>query len=142
MRRVHFALVAAFALAGCSEVVASNAQDVSLAIDKNVYVAGESISAQLINGSDEQIGIGACDLRLEHLSAGGWATVGPESVLCIGIMYIIEPGGVRQATLPLEGTLSAGLYRLRQTVYPKTQLPTQFVRSTQFRIQASSASSR
>lgn len=135
LRRRLF-VISALVLAACSEAVAPNPAGIELAIDRPVYVAGESVSTQLINKSNESIGIGACDLRLERFSGGSWELVGPQSVLCIGIMYVIGAGGMREAILPLDAALPAGRYRLRQTIYPQTQLPTELVRSGPFQIQA------
>ena len=129
-----FSLVYLLALAGCSGSTAPQPGDVVLIPTKSVYAPGETVSAQLFNRSDEQIGFGACSVRFEHLTGSQWVLVGPEQVPCIAILYVLEPASTRMMQIPLDQTLESGTYRLRQEILPHTSLPARTIYSPEFRL--------
>ena len=135
MRRSFISpLLYMLALAGCSGSTAPKADDVVLIPTKSVYAPGETVSAQLFNRSEEQIGYGACSVRLEHLAGSQWVLIGPEQLPCIAILYVLEPTTTRMMQLPLDQTLESGTYRLRQEILPQTSLPVRRIYSPDFRL--------
>src|SRR5687767_9848620 len=93
------------ALFGCSSSTAPQTGDVVLIPTKNVYTSGETVSAQLFNRSQAQIGYGACSLRIERFQAASWVLIGREDVPCISILYVLEGGNTRIMQLQLDPTL-------------------------------------
>ena len=104
-----FPLLYLLALAGCSGSTALHANDVVLIPTKSIYAPGETISAQLFNRSEEQVGYGACSVRLEHLAGSQWMLVGPEQLPCISVLYVLEPASTRTLQVPLDQILEVQL---------------------------------
>jgi hypothetical protein len=123
------------ALAACSGATAPKADDIVLIPTKSTYAAGETVSAQLFNRSQEQVGFGACSVRVEHLAASQWVLVGPEQIPCILLLIVVEPQSTRMLQVPLDQTLEAGTYRLRQDILPRTNLPSRRIYSPEFQLQ-------
>jgi hypothetical protein len=134
MRRFVFPLLSLLVLAGCSDSTASRTDDVLLVPTMNVYAPGESVSALLFPRSEQQIGYGACSVRLEHLTGSQWTLVGPEEVGCIMVLYVLEPASARTIQVPLSRTLEPGTYRLRQEILPGTRLPARMIHSPEFQV--------
>lgn len=135
MNRYFVSPLLVLALSGCSGSTTPQTSDVVLVPTKNLYTSGETVSAQLFNRSQEQIGYGACSLRIERFEAAGWVLIGPEQVPCIAILYVLEGGNARILQLQLDPTLGAGIYRLRHEILPHTSLPVRYIRSPEFRLQ-------
>jgi hypothetical protein len=119
---------------GCSALSGPSAPDMLLVPTESLYAPGDTVSAELVNRSDEQVGHGACALRLEHLAGGRWTLVGPEEVPCIAILYVLQPGATHVLRLHLDPTLKSGIYRLRAEILRRTSLPADYIRSPQFRL--------
>jgi hypothetical protein len=135
VNRSLYALLYVLALPACSHSTAPQPSDVVLIPTKSLYTSGETVSAQLFNRSEEQIGYGACSLRLEHLAGSQWVLIGPEQVPCDLILYVLDPASTRIMQLPLDKALESGRYRLRQEILPQTNLPARKVHSPEFRLQ-------
>jgi hypothetical protein len=103
---------------------------------RTAYVPGDTVQAQLLNRSGDRIGYGACSLSLEQQTASGWIRVSPRPGACIGILYVLEPGGRRDQLQVLDAALPPGTYRLRQEVMPHTSLPERSVLSPVFSVRA------
>ena len=88
------------------------APEVALIASESLYAPGDTLSAELINRSDEAVGYGACSLRLEHLGGRTWSLVGPEEVPRIDVLSLPQPGGTRVLRLYLDPILEPGTYRL------------------------------
>ena len=136
MPKFRWGLLIIAALSGCSEPSGPGLEKVTLAPDREAYAPGETVSAELFNGSDIELGIGLCGLRVEQEVGSQWTLVGPFSLRCLDPMLGIGPGSRYVQTLRLDPDLAGGVYRLRQEIYPGTSLPTRFIRSPAFRLQA------
>jgi hypothetical protein len=121
---------------GCSQATAPTAAGVDLLPEHTVYAPGDTVQAQLLNRSSDPIGYGACSLSLEQQTASGWIRVSPHPGTCIGILYVLEPGGRRAQLQVLDAALPPGTYRLRQQVMPHTSLPERNVFSPVFTVRA------
>jgi hypothetical protein len=136
MRRLRWEVLVIGAVLGCSEPSGPHLENVILTPDREAYTPGQTISADLFNGTDIEIGLGWCDLRLEQQIGTDWTLVGPPGLPCLDGMWAIGPGRRIEQTLELDPQLAPGAYRLRQEIMPYTSHPTRFVRSAAFRIEA------
>ena len=100
---------------------------------KESFISGERAEVVLLNRSEEHVGYGACEPRLERRTRSGWALIGPKNVICIAIMYVLPPGGSTEFAMETSN-LEAGTYRFRMEVFPDTNLPTQMIRSASFEV--------
>lgn len=136
MHRSLFGLILIAALSACSAPAGPSARGVQVTLTKSLYAPGEVISGELVNGSDQDIGYGACSLHLQRLVGTRWVFVGPQPAPCIDILYVLAPGSRR--AIQLQVTLEPGRYRLRQEVLPGTSLPIRSVHSPEFRVENAS----
>jgi hypothetical protein len=123
----------------CSNLLEeSEESDVLLVTDRTEYVHGDTMEVQFINNSDESVGYGACSRSLERRIGGEWRPVFDEPQACIMILYVLKPGERRIERQPVDATLPAGTYRLRQRIMPGTNLPEKSIFSPVLTIRASS----
>lgn len=120
--------------AGCSDSTGLGNSNVVLIPTKNVYSPSETVSAQLFNRSEEQIGYGTCSLRVEQLAGGRWNLIGPAEVACDALLIVLAPTSTRVMQLQLDPTLESGTYRLRLEILPNTNLPVRYIYSPEFRL--------
>jgi|SRR5687767_2771539 len=131
MTKKPVGIVFAFALfLGCSGTT-DPYSNVTVVPSKGVYMAGELVTADIVNGSNETIGYGACALRLERREGSSWVLVGPEQLPCIDILYILESNATATRQVPIDKSSPAGTYRVRATIFPGTHLPTRDIRSAE-----------
>src|SRR5688500_8674806 len=96
----------ALVVAACGSVTGAS-EEVRLVLQQPAYLPGETVRAQFINQSEDQVGYGACSLNLERRVGGGWVKLEPLQ-LCVSILYVLEPGETREVRLPLDATLENG----------------------------------
>ncbi len=121
----------------CSNLLeASEELDVLLVTDRTEYVHGDTMEVHFINNSDEEVGYGACSRMLERRTGGQWKPVYDEPQICIMILYVLKPGERRVGRQPVDATLPAGTYRLRQSIMPGTTLPEKSIFSPVLTIRA------
>ena len=104
-------------LTSCAEPTASISRadsEAAIITTKTNYALGETVSAQLFNRSDRQLGYGACAVSLEKRYEGNkWLHVWPTSGGCIAILYVLDANSSRMLNTRLDSKLSSGVYRLR-----------------------------
>jgi hypothetical protein len=105
---------------------------VTVAALANEYAPGQMVDARLFNGSNEAIGYGACALRLERRQGNAWVLVGPEMVPCIDILYILDSNASVTIQTRIDKSVPIGIYRVRATIYPRTQIPSGDISSREF----------
>ena len=108
---------------------------VALLPARSGYAPGETVTATLINASEEPIGYGGCSLRLERRVRDGWQLIGPEELACYDILYVLEAGRAREFESQLSPDIESGLYRLHLRIMPRARLPAARVYSSAFRVQ-------
>ena len=121
----------------CSNLLdASEELDVLLVTDRTEYVHGDTMEVHFINNSDESVGYGACSRSLERRTGGEWRPVFEEPQVCIAILYVLKPGERRVERQPVDATLPAGTYRLRQRIMPGRRVPEKRISSPTLTIRA------
>lgn len=139
MRNIPGLMALLLTLAACGSPLATSlglggrADGIELIVGAESYTRGEQGMVRLVNGSEDPVGHGACSLRLEQSNAAGWTAVGPDSGVCIAILYVVPTGGTAEFSFET-ASLAPGTYRYRLEILPDTQLPSTYIHSASFRI--------
>jgi hypothetical protein len=134
-RSVACLLLVSF-LHACSDPTEPLSRTVTLTPTADRYVAGRVVSATLHNQSGIDIGYGLCSGTVEHLTAAGWVVATPGPRGCLDIQYVASPGTTAAISFPLDSTFEPGTYRLRLEILPDTSLPSQYIYSGKFVVEA------
>lgn len=99
---------------GCSSVDGPlPGERVVVAVDKNIYVAGETVVATITNVSSIPLSYSFCPLTLEQMRDGQWVAVMPNVALCtLEGPPPIPPGESRTLQYFLPKGVSSGSSRL------------------------------
>ena len=132
------ALVLALVVAACwGPSEPSVLRGVTLTPTASAYVAGQTVSAILANGSLVEISYGGgCDIGLERSAGGEWVAYGPQTRLCTASLLTLLPDAEATVAFRLEPTVESGTYRLRMGVAPVRRGSAQDVRSPSFSVTA------
>lgn len=109
MRSVPLCVIA-LALACAPSPDSGVAGDVRLSVEPEAPSAGDSITLELSNASDEAVGYNLCTSSLERLSGGEWRAV-PSDRVCTMELRTLPPGERARYALILPPDLSPGEYR-------------------------------
>ena len=113
-------LLAVFAstVGACSSLGGSDTEapdPVVLTTDQRSYTAGDPLTLELINRSDQTYQAGElCKARLERQDQADWETVSPpfaEPRVCEDILLLYKPSASKTLRTRLPGELLAGTYR-------------------------------
>ena len=90
VHRSSFGLVLIAVLSACSTPAGPSVRGVQVTLTKSLYAPGEVITGELVNGSEHELGYGACSLHVQRLAATRWVFVGPQPAPCIDILYVLD----------------------------------------------------
>lgn len=107
------------ALSGaCTPLVATGpaATEVEFVVSSSTFVAGDTVSARLVNRSDAAVGFNLCSTVLEHLTPEGWVRSEEQLIICTMELRSLPPGEAAPYRRPVSASLPEGQYRLRTSV--------------------------
>lgn len=137
MPRAILALLALLlGAAGCSLTTQPASDDIQLRLESTLFAAGDTVRADLINHTGDDLGYGFCSLSLERETPEGWIQVSPTPEVCPGVLIVLTPGTRAARRQAIDPTLPPGSYRLRQQVMPGAKLPEISVVSAAFALRA------
>ncbi|HEX2189947.1 MAG TPA: hypothetical protein VHG51_13665 [Longimicrobiaceae bacterium] len=111
-------VLAAIALTACDTLVEvdSRAEGVRIALEREAYAPGDTLSARLVNDSGVELGYNFCITTLLRREGGGWVVADVPLALCTAELRPLRPGDSVALLREIPARLESGEYRLRATV--------------------------